>query len=107
MIQDHCAGTHSSSGTLTPQLIQITEAKDNCGKHYGCSGSDTLTSYSGAISPTIIHKLPLQKSGKLQMTYLVHPKKLFLMFLIILLLLKYIMSMSYMNRFTLYLCYYR
>lgn len=91
MIQDHCAGTDSSAtGTLTPQQIQITQVKDNCCKHYGCCGSDTLTPYSGAIFPTIIHKLPLQQSRKLQMTYLVHPKKLFLMFLIILISLAYI-----------------
>lgn len=84
MIQDHCAGTDSSAtGTLTPQQSQITQAKDNCCKHYGCRGSDTLTPYSGAIFPTIIHKLPLQQSKKLQMTYLVHPKKLFLMVLIL------------------------
>lgn len=91
MIQDHCAGTASSAtGTLTPQKIQITQAKDNCCKHYGCRGSDTLTPDSGAIFPTIIHKLPLQQSRKLQISYLVHPKKLFLMFLIILISLAYI-----------------
>lgn len=39
-------GRHlSATGTLTPQLIQITEAKDNCSRRDGCSSSDMLILY--------------------------------------------------------------